>query len=170
MKYCRFPCAVDLGTCIHSAFQILTVFPGAESNNQILDGPRDAIVLAGSEARFNCTVSQGWKLIMWALNGVVVLSLTPTQAIITNERFTSESYQVDSDFISELIIRDVQLKDAGQVRCSLQDSDRDSSALLAVQGRYMAGTQDKRGLWRLWGPMTPVGHGKEDVSGSGLER
>lgn len=90
-------------------------------------------MLAGSEAHFNCTISQGWKLIMWALNGVVVLSLTPTQAIITNERFTSESYEVDGNFVSELIIRDVQRKDAGQVRCSLQDSEWDSSALLAVQ-------------------------------------
>ncbi|XP_049641577.1 immunoglobulin superfamily member 5 [Suncus etruscus] len=116
-----------------AALVVLAGLPGAEYNNQILDGPRDATVLAGSEARFNCTVSDGWKLIMWALNGVVVLSLTPTQTIITNERFTSERYWEDGNLVSELIIYDVQPKDAGQVRCSLQDSDRDRSALLAVQ-------------------------------------
>ncbi|XP_020926656.1 immunoglobulin superfamily member 5 isoform X4 [Sus scrofa] len=103
------------------------------SGNEILEGPRNVTVVKGSEARFNCTISQGWKLIMWALKGTVVLSVTPTEPIITNDRFTSASYEEGGNFISEMIIHDVQLSDAGQVKCSLQNSDRDGSAFLSVQ-------------------------------------
>ncbi|XP_003800695.1 immunoglobulin superfamily member 5 isoform X1 [Otolemur garnettii] len=103
------------------------------SSYQILEGPKNVTVLQGSEARFNCTVSPGWKLIMWALHGTVVLSVTPTESIITNNRFTSESYDVGGDFVSEMVIHSVQLNDSGQVKCSLQNSDRDEAAFLSVQ-------------------------------------
>ncbi|KAM6224041.1 immunoglobulin superfamily member 5 [Rhynchocyon petersi] len=103
------------------------------SSYGILEGPKNATVSEGSEARFNCTVSPGWMLIMWALNDMVVLSLTPKEPIITNNRFTSASYEVDGNFVSEMIIQDVQLSDAGRVKCSLQNSDRDGFAFLSVQ-------------------------------------
>ncbi|XP_054980518.1 immunoglobulin superfamily member 5 [Sorex araneus] len=107
----------------------------ADASNQILEGPRDATVLAGSEARFNCTVSPGWQLLMWTLNGVVVLSLTPSEVIVTNERFTEQSYPVGAGGgnISELTIHSVQLGDAGQVSCSLQGNGQSSTAVLSVQ-------------------------------------
>uniref|UniRef100_H0WYD2 Immunoglobulin superfamily member 5 n=1 Tax=Otolemur garnettii TaxID=30611 RepID=H0WYD2_OTOGA len=107
--------------------------PALGSSYQILEGPKNVTVLQGSEARFNCTVSPGWKLIMWALHGTVVLSVTPTESIITNNRFTSESYDVGGDFVSEMVIHSVQLNDSGQVKCSLQNSDRDEAAFLSVQ-------------------------------------
>lgn len=103
---------------------------------EIIEGPRNATVLAGGEARFNCTVSEGWKLIMWALNGTVVLSITPKEPIITNNRFTSESYEEGGNFVSEMIIHDVQFRDAGHIWCSLQNSDHKGSAFLSVQGAY----------------------------------
>uniref|UniRef100_A0A8C9AJI8 Immunoglobulin superfamily member 5 n=1 Tax=Prolemur simus TaxID=1328070 RepID=A0A8C9AJI8_PROSS len=103
------------------------------STYEIIEGPKNVTVLEGSEARFNCTVSQGWKLIMWALEGTVVLSVTPTEPIITNERFTSKSYDLGDTFLSEMVIHDVQFNDSGQVRCSLQNSNRDGSAFLSVQ-------------------------------------
>ena len=108
-------------------------------------------MLEGSEARFNCTVSQGWKLIMWALNGTVVLSITPSEPIITNDRFTSASYQEGGNSISEMIIHDVQLRDAGHIKCSLQNSDRDASAFLSVQGGCTGGSERSR--WRRLGWM-----------------
>lgn len=70
---------------------------------------------------------------MWALNDMVVLSVTPTESIITNDRFTSASYEEGSNSISEMIIHDVQLRDTGRIKCSLQNSDRDASAFLSVQ-------------------------------------
>ena len=104
------------------------------SSNQILEGPRNTTVLVGGEAHFNCTVSQGWRLIMWALNGTVVLSITPKEPIITSDRFTSASYEEGDNFISEMIIHDVKFSDAGRIKCSLQNSDSEGSAFLSVQG------------------------------------
>ncbi|XP_034884775.1 immunoglobulin superfamily member 5 [Mirounga leonina] len=112
---------------------ILVGLAASGSSYQIIEGPKNATVLEGTEARFNCTISQGWRLIMWALNDTVVLSITPTEPIITNDRFTSASYEEGSNSISEMIIHDVQLQDAGRIKCSLQNSDRDASAFLSVQ-------------------------------------
>lgn len=123
------------GSCrgVLAALVVLAGLAACGSGNEILEGPRNVTVVKGSEARFNYTISQGWKLIMWALKGTVVLSVTPTEPIITNDRFTSASYEEGGNFISEMIIHDVQLSDAGQVKCSLQNSDRDGSAFLSVQ-------------------------------------
>ncbi|XP_036099516.1 immunoglobulin superfamily member 5, partial [Molossus molossus] len=103
------------------------------SSYNIIDGPKNATVLVGWEASFNCTVSQGWKLIMWALNGMVVLSVTPKEPIITNDRFTSASYEEGNNFISEMIIHNVQPSDAGLIECRLQNSNLEGSAFLSVQ-------------------------------------
>jgi junctional adhesion protein 4 len=104
------------------------------SSYQIIDGPKNATVLQGSEARFNCTVSPGWKLIMWTLKDIVVLSITPQESIVTNNRFTAESYDLDGNFVSEMLIHDVQFSDEGLIICSLQNSDLTRSAYLSVQG------------------------------------
>ncbi|XP_044940419.1 immunoglobulin superfamily member 5 isoform X3 [Mustela putorius furo] len=118
---------------IPATLVVLAGLAASGSSYQIIEGPKNATVLEGSEARFNCTVSPGWRLIMWALNDMVVLSVTPTEPIITNNRFTSASYQEGSNSISEMIIHDVQLRDTGRIKCSLQNSDRDASAFLSVQ-------------------------------------
>ncbi|XP_066891240.1 immunoglobulin superfamily member 5 isoform X3 [Kogia breviceps] len=125
----------DAGSCrgVLAALAVLAGLAACGSSNEIIEGPKNVTALKGSEARFNCTISQGWKLIMWALKGTVVLSVTPTEPIITNDRFTSASYQEGGNFISEMVIHDVQLRDTGQVKCSLQNSDRDGSAFLSVQ-------------------------------------
>lgn len=99
-------------------------------------------VLQGSEARFNCTVTHGWKLIMWSLNGVVELSITSQETIITNERFTSVNYNGSDSFISEMIIHDVQPSDSGLVQCSLQNSNVVRSAFLSVQGEPAGGPSE----------------------------
>ncbi|XP_019511310.1 PREDICTED: immunoglobulin superfamily member 5 isoform X2 [Hipposideros armiger] len=112
---------------------VLAGLAASGSSYQIIEGPKNATVQVGWEARFNCTVSEGWRLIMWSLNSTVVLSITPKEPIITNDRFTSASYEEGSNFISEMIIHDVQLSDAGRIKCSLQNSDREGSAFLSVQ-------------------------------------
>ncbi|XP_040842515.1 immunoglobulin superfamily member 5 isoform X2 [Ochotona curzoniae] len=113
---------------------ILTGLAAPGSSFEIIEGPKNLTVLQGSEARFNCTVSPGWRLIMWALNNTVVLSLTPSEPIITSDRFTSSSYQVDGNFVSEMVIHNVQFNDSGRIRCSLQNSEVDATAFLSVQG------------------------------------
>ncbi|KAL1789068.1 immunoglobulin superfamily member 5 isoform X1 [Sigmodon hispidus] len=112
---------------------ILAGLTASGSSYQIIEGPQNVTALAGSEARFNCTVTHGWKLIMWALKGVVVLSITSQQTIITNNRFTSTTYNDSDSFISEMIIHNVQPSDSGLVQCSLQNSDVIGSAFLSVQ-------------------------------------
>lgn len=112
---------------------ILAQLTASGSSYQIIEGPQNVTVLKGSEARFNCTVTHGWKLIMWALNGIVELSLTSQAPIITNNRFTSASYNRTDSFVSELIIHDVQPSDSGLVQCSLQNSKVFRSAFLSVQ-------------------------------------
>ncbi|XP_020043068.2 immunoglobulin superfamily member 5 isoform X1 [Castor canadensis] len=112
---------------------VLIGLAASGSSYQIIDGPKNATVLQGSEARFNCTVSPGWKLIMWTLKDIVVLSITPQESIVTNNRFTAESYDLDGNFVSEMLIHDVQLSDEGLIICSLQNSDLTRSAYLSVQ-------------------------------------
>ncbi|XP_058152245.1 immunoglobulin superfamily member 5 isoform X3 [Dasypus novemcinctus] len=113
---------------------LLAVLAASGYCYQILEGPKNSTAVEGSEARFNCTVSQGWQLIMWALNGMVVLSITPKESIITNSRFTSATYQEDGNFTSEMIIHAVQLNDTGLIRCSIQNSNWDKYSFLSVQG------------------------------------
>lgn len=72
-----------------------------------------------------------------------MLSMTPSETIITSDRFTSASYQEGGNFISEMIIHDVQLSDAGQVKCSLQNSNRDGAAFLSVQGVYAGNSAEE---------------------------
>ncbi|XP_004446672.1 immunoglobulin superfamily member 5 isoform X1 [Dasypus novemcinctus] len=112
---------------------LLAVLAASGYCYQILEGPKNSTAVEGSEARFNCTVSQGWQLIMWALNGMVVLSITPKESIITNSRFTSATYQEDGNFTSEMIIHAVQLNDTGLIRCSIQNSNWDKYSFLSVQ-------------------------------------
>lgn len=125
---------------------ILAQLTASGSSYQIIEGPQNVTVQQGSKARFNCTVTHGWKLIMWTLNGVVVLSLTSQEPIITNDRFISESYNRSDSFISEMIILDVQPSDSGLVKCSLQNSNVFGSAFLSVQGESAGGS---KGLLRL---------------------
>ncbi|XP_051006267.1 immunoglobulin superfamily member 5 isoform X2 [Acomys russatus] len=112
---------------------ILAGLTASGSGYQIIEGPQNVTALRGSDARFNCTVTHGWKLIMWALKGVVQLSVTSQEPIITNNRFTSASYNSSDSFVSEMIIHDVQPDDSGPVRCSLQNSDIFGTAFLSVQ-------------------------------------
>ncbi|KAL4695769.1 hypothetical protein H8959_000864 [Pygathrix nigripes] len=102
---------------------------GSGSGNEVIEGPQNATVLKGSQARFNCTVSQGWKLIMWAVNDMVVLSIRPMEPIITNDHFTSQRYDQGGNFTSEMIIHNVQPSDSGNIRCSLQNSRLHGSAV-----------------------------------------
>ncbi|XP_042666270.1 immunoglobulin superfamily member 5 isoform X1 [Centrocercus urophasianus] len=100
----------------------------------ILDGPTNATVLAGSEARFNCTVASGWAILIWLLNANPVLTVISSHGPIeTSDRFTSHSYNNSQSFTSELIIHNTQLNDSGKIECSIQKLDGSSFAFLSVQ-------------------------------------
>ncbi|NXL90239.1 IGSF5 protein, partial [Alectura lathami] len=108
--------------------------PGLGSCYSILNGPTNATVLAGLEARFNCTVAHGWAVLIWMLNTNPVLTVINSHGPIeTSDRFTSQSYNSSSGFTSELIIHNTQLNDSGKIECSIQQVGRSSFAFLSVQ-------------------------------------
>ncbi|NWX34216.1 IGSF5 protein, partial [Notiomystis cincta] len=100
----------------------------------ITKGPANATVLAGSEARFNCTVSAGWKVLIWLCKGSPVLTVISSQGSVeTTDRFTSRNYSSGAEFTSELIVHDARLSDSGRVECSLQQPSESNFAFLSVQ-------------------------------------
>ncbi|NWY59299.1 IGSF5 protein, partial [Chionis minor] len=108
--------------------------PGLGFCYSIIKGPTNATVLAGSEARFNCTVSLDWVILIWLSNGNPVLTVTnPHGALETSDRFTSENYTSSTEFISELIIHNTRLSDSGKIECSIQQLGKSSFAYLSVQ-------------------------------------
>ncbi|XP_074717006.1 immunoglobulin superfamily member 5 isoform X2 [Strix uralensis] len=114
---------------------ILTaLLPGLGFCYSIINGPTNATVLAGSEVRFNCTVSVGWVILIWLSNGNPVLTVINSQgAVETSDRFTSQNYTSSIGFTSELIIRNTQLSDSGKIECSTQQPSENSFAFLSVQ-------------------------------------
>ncbi|KFP90650.1 Immunoglobulin superfamily member 5, partial [Apaloderma vittatum] len=100
----------------------------------IINGPTNVTVLAGSEARFNCTVSIGWLILIWLSNGNPVLTVINSHgAVETSDRFTSQNYTSSNGFTSELIIHNTQLSDSGQIECSTQQTGDSRFAFLSVQ-------------------------------------
>ncbi|NXO27853.1 IGSF5 protein, partial [Cisticola juncidis] len=100
----------------------------------ITKGPENATVLAGSEARFNCTVSAGWRVLIWLCKGSPVLTVLSSQGSVeTTERFTSQNYTHGDEFTSELIIHNTQPSDSGRVECSIQQPSENNFAFLSVQ-------------------------------------
>lgn len=79
---------------------------------------------------------------MWTLKSVVMLSITSQETIITDDRFTSASYNGSNSFISEMIIHDVQPSDSGLVQCSLQNSVVVGTAFLSVEGESAGGPSE----------------------------
>lgn len=103
----------------------------------IVNGPTNATVLAGSEARFNCTVMKGWVILIWLFKANPVLTvINPQGPIETSDRFTSQNYTNNDEFTSELIIHNTQLDDSGKIECSTQQTGESSFAFLSVQGMY----------------------------------
>ncbi|XP_066170255.1 immunoglobulin superfamily member 5 [Sylvia atricapilla] len=114
---------------------ILTAsLPGLGFCYSITKGPENATVLAGSQARFNCTVSAGWKVLIWLSKGSPVLTVLSSQGSVeTTERFTSQNYTRGDEFTSELIIHNTQLSDSGRIECSIQQPSENNFAFLSVQ-------------------------------------
>ncbi|XP_050188817.1 immunoglobulin superfamily member 5 [Myiozetetes cayanensis] len=114
---------------------ILTAsLPGLGCCYSITKGPANATVLAGSQARFNCTVSAGWKILIWLSNGNPVLTVISSQGSVeTTDRFTSQNYTSGDEFTSELIIHNAQTSDSGKIECSIQQPSENNFAFLSVQ-------------------------------------
>ncbi|XP_009904168.2 immunoglobulin superfamily member 5 [Dryobates pubescens] len=110
------------------------LLPGLGFCYSIIQGPTNATVLAGSEARFSCTVSLDWVILIWLSNGSPVLTVTSAQgAIGSSDRFTSQNYTSSNGVTLELIIHNAQLSDSGKIECSIQQFGESRFAFLSVQ-------------------------------------
>ncbi|XP_070606571.1 immunoglobulin superfamily member 5 isoform X2 [Erythrolamprus reginae] len=101
----------------------------------IVEGPQNVTVDVGSMAQFSCTVTDGWKILIWLFNGNPKVSvLSSGETIVTDERYTQKGSNISgSRFTSELMIHNVQLTDSGQIKCSLQKNNDNRYAFLFVQ-------------------------------------
>ncbi|KAM7031654.1 immunoglobulin superfamily member 5 isoform 3-T3 [Passerculus sandwichensis] len=132
--------------CILLPLILTASLPGLGFCYSITKGPENATVLAGSEARFNCTVSAGWKVIIWLFQGSPVLTVLSSQGSVeTTERFTSRNYSTGDEFTSELIIHNTQLSDSGRIECSIQQPSENNFAFLSVQENYYS--EDNTSTW-----------------------
>ncbi|NWU93404.1 IGSF5 protein, partial [Upupa epops] len=119
---------------LHTMVVCFFFLPGLSFCYSIIKGPTNATVLAGSEARFNCTVSEGWVILIWLSKGNPVLTVINSQgAVETSDRFTSQNYTGSNGFTSELIIHNTQLNDSGKIECSSQQPSEGRFAFLTVQ-------------------------------------
>ncbi|KYO22856.1 immunoglobulin superfamily member 5 isoform D [Alligator mississippiensis] len=133
--------AKSLQKFILVSFTLFVSLTGLGFCYTIVRGPANATVLAGSEARFNCTVSQDWKIIIWLSNGKLVLTVVnPTGPVITDNRFTSQNYTAGNEFTSELIIHVVRQSDSGKIECGSQGGSENGYAFLTVQENTGDGT------------------------------
>lgn len=138
--------------------------PGLGFCYSVIQGPTNATVLAGSEARFNCTVSLDWVILIWLSNGNPVLTVTSAYGPVLgpSDRFTSQNYTSSSGVTLELIIHNTQLSDSGKIECSTQQFGESGFAFLSVQGVYKPPIQsyfiilhlkessDELLKWSLW--------------------
>ncbi|XP_054829615.1 immunoglobulin superfamily member 5 isoform X5 [Eublepharis macularius] len=113
---------------------LLALLTDPGSGFSITEGPSNVTALAGTEARFNCTVTEGWQILIWLFEGQPVLSVTyPGKAIITDKSYSQQGYNKSTEFTSELTIHNVQLNNSGRIECSLQTVSGNQYAFLSVQ-------------------------------------
>ncbi|XP_058041871.1 immunoglobulin superfamily member 5 isoform X2 [Ahaetulla prasina] len=130
----------------------------------IVEGPQNLTVVVGSVARFSCTVSDGWKILIWLFNGNPKLSVLSTgKTIVTDGRYTQKGSNTSSSrFTSELMIHNVQLTDSGQIKCSLQNNDNRYAFLSVQKSNYQS--ELRKISWKK-----EKGRNLETVSHSGKE-
>ncbi|XP_072254411.1 immunoglobulin superfamily member 5 [Pyxicephalus adspersus] len=108
------------------------------SGSNILQGPQNVTVLAGSNASFNCTVQAGWKSISWYLQDVYVVTISSTAGtIVSNNHIAvqNSTNNINGDFTTEISIINVNKSNSGTVRCSsLSASFQDAYLTVQVKG------------------------------------
>lgn len=105
--------------------------------SDIVQGPQNVTVLAGSNASFTCTVKAGWKSISWYLKDIFVVSISPTGTDVSGTQLVvrNNTNTITGEFTTEIIIINVQKNNSGTVRCSsLSASFQDAYLMVQVKG------------------------------------
>lgn len=116
------------------AFFLLTAFEGVIAQVQL--EPKTSAVLRGTDARFNCSLSQSnWVAMIWLLNSGVVLTISEKHgALEDSDRYTAFNYTTDQSHKWEFVLRNTQWNESGVVTCDVQNVGRKTAAL-SVQER-----------------------------------
>ncbi|XP_066507909.1 immunoglobulin superfamily member 5 [Hoplias malabaricus] len=112
---------------------LLLFFTGGVTAQVQLE-PQTALVLRGSDAKFNCSTRQpGWTVMNWSLNSRLVVTIVETTGVLnSSERFSVVDYSTAAEAKWEFIIRNVSRNDSGQVSCQILNGDQ-VTARLSVQ-------------------------------------
>ncbi|XP_028838827.1 immunoglobulin superfamily member 5-like [Denticeps clupeoides] len=95
--------------------------------------PLNNPVLLGSNAQFNCSVTENWLIMAWLLNGEVVLTISIKHGVFENvDRFSAANYTTDESYKWALTIKNTSRTDSGEVTCDVQNVQR-LTATLSIQ-------------------------------------
>ncbi|XP_077336011.1 immunoglobulin superfamily member 5 isoform X2 [Lithobates pipiens] len=106
-------------------------------SSEIVQGPQNVTVLAGSNASFTCTVKAGWKSISWYLNDIFVVTISQAGSDVSDGQLVvrNNTNTITGEFTTEIIIINVQKNNSGTVRCSsLSASFQDAYLMVQVKG------------------------------------
>ncbi|CAH2219126.1 immunoglobulin superfamily member 5 [Pelobates cultripes] len=105
------------------------------SHADILQGPSNVTVLAGSNASFVCTVDKGWQSLSWFINGIFSVSITQTSGtVVQNPQITvtNSTNTGNEAFTSQITIINVTYSNSGMIQCNALSVDP-KDAYLTVQ-------------------------------------
>ncbi|XP_051869240.1 immunoglobulin superfamily member 5 isoform X2 [Pristis pectinata] len=117
---------------ITTVLALFSISLGVCLSTKIIEVPKNAFALLHADAAFNCTVSLPWRIIIWLMDTIPILTIVPDGPIITDSRFHQRNYTTKRTFTSELIISPVTMRENMTVRCSLQTEEY-QQAFLFVQ-------------------------------------
>ncbi|XP_063303180.1 immunoglobulin superfamily member 5 isoform X1 [Pelobates fuscus] len=108
------------------------------SHADILQGPSNVTVLAGSNASFVCTVDKGWQSLTWFINGIFSVSITPTSGtVVQNPQITvtNSTNTGNEAFTSQITIINVSYSNSGMIQCNvLEVVPKDAYLTVQVDG------------------------------------
>lgn len=115
---------------------ILVKFPAGVSAEVQLQ-PLNAAVLRGSKALFNCSTTLTPSVMIWTVNGLLVVTITEASGVLNStDRFSATNFTTPGNYKWELIISNVQRNDAGEVTCQVLGGES-RMATLSVQGELL---------------------------------
>ncbi|KAJ8348581.1 hypothetical protein SKAU_G00271700 [Synaphobranchus kaupii] len=111
---------------------LLTAFGGVIAQVQL--EPKNAAVLRGTDARFNCSLIQSdWVVMSWLLNGSLVLTISKEHGVLENhKRFCAINHTTSQSYKWEFVLKNTQRNESGEVTCDVQNIGR-KMATLSVQ-------------------------------------
>ncbi|KAM7399547.1 hypothetical protein PAMP_018813 [Pampus punctatissimus] len=96
---------------------------------QIKLSPKNLTVLQGNEARFTCTSNTQWSVMVWLLEGSVVLTISNLHGVLrsANLHVAAEPTAKGDGWV--FVLNNTERLHQGQVTCDLQDIDRKTASL-----------------------------------------